>query len=204
MQEDIEIIQEKLREKLSSKRFIHTIGVRYTAAALAMKYQVSVDDAACAGVLHDCAKYLSDEKLIKRCKKHGIECSEAELRNGFLLHAKLGAYYAKEKYGIDKEEIISAIRYHTTGKPAMSVLEEIVFTADYIEPNRKMIPNLTEIRQMAFTDLDEAVYMIMKNTLSYLNGDEKNQKSKKEIDTLTVEAYHYYEEIHNKKMEERR
>ena len=64
--------------------------------------------------------------LSKSVQKYGIECSETELRNGYLLHAKLGAYLSKEKYGIEDEEICSAVRYHTTGKPAMSVLEAIV------------------------------------------------------------------------------
>lgn len=134
---------------------------------------------AMAGLLHDCAKYMTDDELIEKCKKYGIECSETEKRNGYLLHAKLGAYYVKEKYGIDNDEICSAVRYHTTGKPVMSVLEAIVFTADYIEPGRKILPNFKLIRSMAFVDLDEAVYLILKNTLSYLSDERKVKQAKK-------------------------
>ncbi|CDB90367.1 MAG: bis(5'-nucleosyl)-tetraphosphatase (symmetrical) YqeK [Christensenellales bacterium] len=200
MKDEYNKIKEKLSKKLSVKRFDHTIGVSYTAAAMAMRYGLNVDRAAMAGLLHDCAKYMTDDELIEKCTKYGIECSETELRNGYLLHAKLGAYLSKEKYGIEDEEICSAVRYHTTGKPAMSVLEAIVFTADYIEPGRKVLSNFKLIRSMAFVDLDEAVYLILKNTLSYLNDEKEAEQSQKEIDKHSVEAYKYYKKIHDEKV----
>ena len=200
MKDEYNKIKEKLSKKLSVKRFDHTIGVSYTAAAMAMRYGLNVDRAAMAGLLHDCAKYMTDDELIENCTKYGIECSETELRNGYLLHAKLGAYLSKEKYGIEDEEICSAVRYHTTGKPAMSVLEAIVFTADYIEPGRKVLSNFKLIRSMAFVDLDEAVYLILKNTLSYLNDEKEAEQSQKEIDKHSVEAYKYYKKIHDEKV----
>ena len=200
MKDEYNKIKEKLSKKLSVKRFEHTIGVSYTAAAMAMRYGLNVDRAAMAGLLHDCAKYMTDDELIEKCTKYGIECSETELRNGYLLHAKLGAYLSKEKYGIEDEEICSAVRYHTTGKPAMSVLEAIVFTADYIEPGRKVLSNFKLIRSMAFVDLDEAVYLILKNTLSYLNDEKESEQSQKEIDKHSVEAYKYYKKIHDEKV----
>lgn len=200
MKDEYNKIKEKLSKKLSVKRFDHTIGVSYTAAAMAMRYGLNVDRAAMAGLLHDCAKYMTDDELIEKCTKYGIECSETELRNGYLLHAKLGAYLSKEKYGIEDEEICSAVRYHTTGKPAMSVLEAIVFTADYIEPGRKVLSNFKLIRSMAFVDLDEAVYLILKNTLSYLNDEKEAERSQKEIDKHSVEAYKYYKKIHDEKV----
>lgn len=200
MKDEYNKIKEKLSKKLSVKRFDHTIGVSYTAAAMAMRYGLNVDRAAMSGLLHDCAKYMTDDELIEKCTKYGIECSETELRNEYLLHAKLGAYLSKEKYGIEDEEICSAVRYHTTGKPAMSVLEAIVFTADYIEPGRKVLPNFKLIRSMAFVDLDEAVYLILKNTLSYLNDEKEAEQSQKEIDKHSVEAYKYYKKIHDEKV----
>ena len=196
MKDEYNKIKEKLSKKLSVKRFDHTIGVSYTAAAMAMRYGLNVDRAAMSGLLHDCAKYMDDDTKITLCR----ECSETELRNGYLLHAKLGAYLSKEKYGIEDEEICSAVRYHTTGKPAMSVLEAIVFTADYIEPGRKVLPNFKLIRSMAFVDLDEAVYLILKNTLSYLNDEKEAEQSQKEIDKHSVEAYKYYKKIHDEKV----
>ena len=200
MKDEYNKIKEKISKKLSVKRLDHTIGVSYTAAAMAMRYGLNVDRAAMAGLLHDCAKYMTDDELIEKCTKYGIECSETELRNGYLLHAKLGAYLSKEKYGIEDEEICSAVRYHTTGKPAMSVLEAIVFTADYIEPGRKVLSNFKLIRSMAFVDLDEAVYLILKNTLSYLNDEKEAEQSQKEIDKHSVEAYKYYKKIHDEKV----
>ena len=197
---DIIELQERLKDKLTEKRFNHTQGVRYTAAALAMRYGADIEAASYAGLLHDCAKCMTDEELIKKCKKHQIDCTEVELRNGFLLHAKLGAYYAKKKYGVQDEEIISAIRYHTTGRPGMSILEAIVFTADYIEPGRKPLAHLDDIRKMAFVDLDEAVYQILYYTLEYLQGDKKVDARGREIDNRTIEAYKYYKKIHDEKL----
>lgn len=199
MCDDIQKIQSKLKTKLTEKRYIHTLGVQYTSAALAMRYRISIFDASMAGLLHDCAKNYSNEELIKRCQKNGIDITDVELRNGFLLHAKLGSYYAKSKYGVDNEEILSAIRWHTTGKPGMSTLEAIVFTADYIEPSRKPLPNLDDIRNMAYIDLDEAVYMILDSTLNYLGSEAKTDNKGREIDNNTVEAYIYYKKIHNSK-----
>lgn len=196
---DIQKIQSKLKEKLTEKRYIHTIGVQYTAAALAMRYRVPLNDAMAAGLLHDCAKNYTNEELIKKCQKNDIEITDVEHRNGFLLHAKLGACYAKSKYGVDNEGILSAIRYHTTGKPGMSVLEKIIFTADYIEPSRKPLPQLDDIRSMAYVDIDEAVYQILDSTLNYLGSDAKTDNKGREIDGHTVKAYLYYKEIHDNK-----
>ena len=199
MYDELQNIQAKLKNKLTEKRYVHTLGVQYTSAALAMRYKISIFDASLAGLLHDCAKNYSDDELIKRCLKHNIKVSDVEKRNGFLLHAKLGAYYAKSKYGVENEEVISAIRYHTTGKPGMSTLEAIVFTADYIEPSRKPLPNLDDIRSMAFVDLDEAVYQILDSTLNYLGDKAVTDNKGREIDNHTVEAYNYYKKLHDNK-----
>lgn len=199
MTDEIQKIQSKLKNKLTEKRYIHTLGVQYTAAALAMRYKVSIDDASKAGLLHDCAKNYSNEELIKRCHKHNIDITEIELRNGFLLHAKLGAYYAKSKYGIENESILSAIRYHTTGKTGMNMLEKIIFTADYIEPSRKPLPNLDDIRSLSFVDIDEAVYRILDATLNYLGNDAATDNKGREIDNHTIEAFRYYKAIHDNK-----
>lgn len=199
MLENVEKVQERLKSKLTPKRFIHTTGVRYTAAALAMRYGLSVEDASMAGVLHDCAKCFSDDELVRKCLKNNLECTDTELRNGFLLHAKLGAYYARKKYGIENEEIISAVRYHTTGRAGMKPLEAVIFTADYIEPGRKPLPHLEAVRRMAFVDIDEAVYQILDRTLGYLGEKAKTDNSGREIDIHTVEAFKYYRQIHDEK-----
>ena len=168
-----------------AKRFAHTLGVEFTAAALAMKYQADVTDAQIAGLLHDCAKCLTDEKRVSICEKHQISMTDIERRNPFLLHAKVGEYLAREKYGITNPDILNAIRFHTTGRENMSLLERIVFVADYIEPGRRQAPNLTEIRQLAFTDLDAAMLKILEDTLSYLKA------TGGELDPMTEITYEY-------------
>ena len=108
-----------------------------------------------------------------------------------MLHAKLGAYLAKKKFDIRDPEVLSAITWHTTGKAAMTVPEKIIYIADYIEPGRNKAPRLEEIRKMAFKDLDECMYLILHDTLTYLKTAEK------EIDTVTESAYEYYCNLHN-------
>ena len=176
----IEDIQNKLRKKLKGSRYIHTLGVEYTSVCLAMKYGEDLEKAELAGLLHDCAKQLPEKKLIKICREHGEKISKMEFQQPFLLHGKAGACLAKDKFGIEDESVLNAIRYHTTGRPDMSLLEKIVFVADYIEPNRKKADNLAELRRLAFEDLDETVLLILEQTLDYL------EKTGKEIDHHTI------------------
>ena len=126
-----------------------------------MRYGADMEDAELAGLLHDCAKQYDNETLLKRAAKYGLQVSDAERRNPSLLHAKVGAYLAEHKYDVEKQEILDAIRFHTTGRPGMSLLEKIVYVADYIEPRRFKAPNLKKIRELAFLDLDRTVYEIM-------------------------------------------
>ena len=167
-------------------RYQHTLGVMYTCAALAMRYEYDIQKAELAGLLHDCAKCIPNGKKLKLCEKHNIQMTETERRNPFLLHAKLGAFLAMEQYGVHDKEIISAILNHTTGKPNMSLLDKIVYVADYIEPRRSKAENLPEVRKLAFLNLDKALYKILSDTLSYLD------KGSGEIDEMTVKAYEYY------------
>lgn len=179
-------IRKKMEKTLDPKRFEHTLGVTYTAAALAMCHETDIQKAQIAGLLHDCAKCMDNEKKIAICQKHKIEINEIERQNPFLLHAKVGSYVAAKKFGISDPDILHAILYHTTGRPEMSDLEKIVYIADYIEPGRKQIPNLTEIRKLAFQDLDRALLKILDNTLNYL------ERSAQVIDPMTRKTYEYY------------
>lgn len=185
-------MQKKLKKHLDKERYQHTLGVMYTSAALAMAYQADIMDAQIAGLLHDCAKCIPEQKKLEMCFKHHIPVSELEQRNPFLLHAKLGAYIAKKKYHIAEHGILSAIYFHTTGRPRMTQLEKIVFIADYIEPMRNKAQRLPQIRQLAFQDLDNCMYEILKDTLLYL------EKTPKDIDTATRDAYEYYTSVHRK------
>ena len=177
-----------LRKYLDRDRFEHSEGVMYTAAALAMRYGENLEKAQIAGILHDCAKCIPDNKKLKICEKNHIEITEAEKCSPFLLHAKVGAYIAKEKYNIEDTEILDAIACHTTGKPAMTLLEKIIYISDYIEPMRNKASNLEEVRKMAFVDLDETLFKILSDTLVYL------EKSSKKMDPMTMQTYEYYRE----------
>lgn len=179
-------LQDILREKQSGKRFIHTLGVQYTSACLAMRYGADVNKAQMAGLLHDCAKHMKPEKLLEISKKQGLKITKAQERNPFLLHGRVGAYLARTKYGIKDEEILGAIEWHTTGRPGMTLLEKIVFTADYIEPGRNQAPNLEMLRQLSFTELNQAVCMILEQTLDYLKS------TPQDIDETTEITYSYY------------
>ena len=117
---------------------------------------------------------------------------ESERKNPGLLHAKLGAYIAKTKYDIKDQEIVDAIAYHTTGRPAMTLLDKIVYIADYLEPNRNMAPNLTEVRKLAFEDINECLYLILKDSLAYL------ETKSEVIDPMTEQTYYYYKKELNK------
>lgn len=186
--EKYENCRKKLKDSISHKRYIHSIGVSDTAACLAMRYGYDIKKAHLAGLLHDCAKGLSVGDLFAAAKKSGMEISETERDNPELLHAKAGMTVAKDKYGIDDEEILGAICYHTTGKPEMTLLEKIVFIADYIEPNRTGIPSLDRIRAVAFNDIDVATAYVCRNSIQYL------KRSSKLIDRITLDTYEYYKE----------
>ena len=185
----IEKMKKRVREMITDKRYEHTLGVEYTACCLAYRYGADPIKARTAAVLHDCAKYVPHERMIQECEEAGCPVSESERKNAAILHAKLGAYRAKDVYQIDDEDILSAIACHTTGKPEMNTLDKIIYIADYIEPGRRPLPMLDEIRAVAFQNLDKAMYLILKSTLSYLND------KKSDIDQMTQKTYEYFQQL---------
>ncbi len=187
------IVEEKLKKELTDSRYRHTMGVTYTACAMAMVHGEDLYRARMAGLLHDCAKCIPNSEKIDICKKKKIAVTDFELEHPVLLHAKLGAYLAKKDYGIKEQAILDAICWHTTGKADMTLLEKIVFIADYIEPNRDKQPNLSLIRKAAFEDIDECMYLILRDTVDFLR---ENPKS---MDQTTLGAYEFYAELHEKK-----
>lgn len=183
---NLKSLQKQVKEVLTEDRFEHTLGVMYTAESLAMRYGTDMTQAAVAGLLHDCAKCIPNAQKIKMCRKNGIEITEMEEANPSLLHAKLGAYLAKSVYGVTDTEILSAISCHTTGKPDMSMLDMIIYMADYIEPNRDKAPNLKEIRKKSFENIEEALYQVLESTLKYLSDRPEM------IDPTTKISYDFY------------
>lgn len=191
-----EEIHRLLKEDLKPKRLQHTFGVVDTAVLLAQQWGCSVENARLAALLHDCAKYLSKEEKCSLCAKYNVSINESELLNPELLHAKAGALLAYEKYKVRNPEVLSAIFYHTTGKPDMSLLEQIIFVADYIEPGRTHSDKLSIYRQKVFDDLNYVTAKILKDTVKYL----KKQADKNMIiDPLTQKTYEFYKKFLDKK-----
>ena len=174
--ENIDLIRADLKEKLPKKRYEHTLGVAYTAAALAMCYGENILKAELAGILHDVAKAKKSSELKDDMKGYIDPYTDGDYvaliadKAPQILHAIYAPYLAKKDYRIEDKDILSAIRWHTTGKKDMTMLEKIVFAADYIEPNRKNLPDLDRIRILSFRDISEAVKVIAKSTIEYLGG----------------------------------
>lgn len=189
MNQQITKIRRKLIAELDKERYEHTLGVMYTAASMAMCHGADVEQALLAGLLHDCAKCIPGENKIKMCEKYHLNVSEVERENPSLLHAKLGAFLAAKKYHIEDKEIINAIASHTTGHPHMTLLEKIIYIADYIEPGRPELANMEEVRHLAFRNIDECLYRILEDSLEYLN------RLSKPIDPMTEKTYDYYKTV---------
>ncbi|MCD8068292.1 MAG: bis(5'-nucleosyl)-tetraphosphatase (symmetrical) YqeK [Lachnospiraceae bacterium] len=175
-----------MRKVQDEPRYEHTLSVAYTAANLAAVHGGNVEKALRAGMLHDCAKCLPDHDKLELCKKYHIHVSDMERRNPSLLHAELGACLAKELYEESDPDVLNAISSHTTGRPDMSLLEKIIFVADYIDPGRTKGTHLREIRKMAYEDIDRAVVRILRDTLEYL------VKTKTDIHPGTQRTLDYY------------
>lgn len=189
MNNQIPELRKDLESKLSSRRYEHSLSVSYTCISLAMKYGYPLDRAELAGLLHDCAKMYNDETILIQCINHHVVVTETEQKAPAVLHAKYGAWMVKHEYHVNDEEICSAIACHTTGKPNMSLLDKILYVADYIEPRRYKADHLDTIRRLAYEDLDETLYQIMENILCYL------EKQGDFIDPMTREAYTYYQAL---------
>ena len=177
-------IKEKLIEEIGSKRFSHSIGVMETAVELAKLYQVDSNKAMIAGLLHDCAKIRDPIYLLKRANDFDIILDDIMKKNNELIHGPLGSRIAEYEYMIKDREILDAIYYHTTGREKMSMLDKIIYIADFIEPSRNY-PSVDEIRKLAFKDLDKSILLSMENTLIYLIS----QRRVIHLDTIRARNY---------------
>lgn len=157
--QNIENIKNDLKNELSEKRYLHSIGTMKEAKKLAEFYGLDEEKAEMAGLIHDIAKEMPDEEKIEYTKQHNIEVDEIERKNIGLLHAKIAANIAKEKYNFDKK-IQQAIEYHTTGNPNMNLFDKIIFVADKIEETRSY-PDLNVVRELAYENIDKCVVYII-------------------------------------------
>jgi len=168
-----EEIISKLSAVLSPHRFRHVLGVANLAASIAMAHgREDIDTFLYTGLLHDCAKYMKYDEMLLFAKEHEIDITPYLGDMSFQLHAVLGEYLAETEYGVSDRDILNAIRYHTVGHLNMSFLEKCIFLADYLEPSREFPaePALTQMRQMAFFDVDKTLYYVMKNKLAHIKS----------------------------------
>ena len=186
-------IKKWLKENLNEERYIHTLGTAQCAFELAKKYNLNEDKAYLAGLLHDCAKCFSKEKLLEIIHKN-LNVEECEMLNYKTLHAPVSAYIAEKEFNVKDIEILSAIRWHTLGKLEMSDFEKIIFLADKIEPNTRdkdyseKIFNLLEEEN----GLNKALLKCYKETIKSL------VKRDLKICLITIEIYNKLQDIVNK------
>ena len=181
---DFPWLREQSYAYLSPKRIPHVQGCEWEAVRLAKRWGESEEDAAEAGILHDITKKLVLSEQLILSEKYGIINDTYETANVKLLHAKTGAALARDLFNIS-DRVYSAIRWHTTGKPDMTLLEKIIYMADYIEPNRDF-PGVDKLRKLAYEDLDAAMALGLKMSLEDIRsyGAEPYE--------VTVSAYEWY------------
>ena len=160
-------IQNDLKNSLSERRYRHSVGVAEEAERLAKHYGADAEKAYLSGLIHDCTKEVPPEETIALLRNHGYMPIKEELASPTVLHGKLGAYFAKEKFGITDEEMLDALRYHTTGCAGMTLLMKIVFIADFIEPNRTY-PDVEYLRKLTYQDLHAGMLFALDYTLEDL------------------------------------
>jgi len=153
---------------LKAKRIPHVLGTEATAAELARRYGADEHKARVAALLHDCTKRLDMDEQLALCAHYGIELDELERRALKLLHAKTGAAIARDVFGVD-DEIYNAILWHTTGKPDMTLLEKVIYPADYIEPTRNF-DGVEELRQAVYEDLDRGLLLGLTMTVEEMEA----------------------------------
>lgn len=158
----------KLAHALDAQRLAHCIGVEMTAVRMAEKFGADVHKASQAGLLHDCAKQCSLDKMLELARQLGEEPDEIMKNSRALLHAPAGAALAQREYGENDPQVLHAIRWHTTGCAKMDDLDKIIYLSDMIEPNRKPYPGLEELRAMCMEDLDAAMRMALEQSQAYV------------------------------------
>ena len=187
----VDHIKEKLQSALSVERYIHTIGVAEEAQKLAANYgdEQLMKKAEIAGLLHDCAKDYPPDMKRRFCKEYHVPVDEIMKRQIDLVHPFLGVEVARREYDVSDEEILEAIKWHTTGRANMSILEKIIFIADYIEPNREAFEGLEKAKELAYANLNHAMLYILESTVDYV------KKRGRELHPFSIEALKYYKRM---------
>lgn len=168
---DIEKYKKIIRPMMSEYRFIHSVNVSKEAQKLARLYGADEEKAAVAGILHDITKELPKEEQLQIIRDGGIILDNIQINAPKLWHSISGSVYVKNKLDIDDADILNAIRYHTTGRAGMSLLEKIIFVADYTSEERSF-NGICTMRKKSRKSLEEAMLYGFKFTFSNLSSRE--------------------------------
>ena len=180
----MEELEQVVTGLLKKSRVSHVLGCRDTAVKLAEHWGADVTDAARAGILHDITKAIDGPLQLTLCREYGTILDDFSVRYPKTLHALTGSLVAERIFG-ETQAVVSAIRHHTTGKADMSLLEKIIYVADYMEPCRDF-PGVEKLRKYAFSDLDAALKLGLEMTLENLvsRGLEISPESREALDFL--------------------
>jgi predicted HD superfamily hydrolase involved in NAD metabolism len=176
-----------VKQQLTEHRYQHTLGVMETAIALAKQYGADEKKAEIAAIFHDYAKFRPKDEMREIIISQGFP-KDLLAFNGELWHAPVGTYLVEREAGITDHDVLDAIRYHTSGRPGMSLLEKIIYLSDYIEPGRHF-PGVEEVRAMAKENLDKALMKAVQNTILFLM--KKNQ-------AVYPDSFYTYNDLVNK------
>ncbi|MFI3230791.1 MAG: nicotinate-nucleotide adenylyltransferase [bacterium] len=197
----------QLEPNLNENRFKHSIEVSKEAVKMGKHYNLSdeqIEKLFLAGILHDCAKCLTKEEILENAEIYNLELDDFVRNRLELAHSFLGEFIAKYEYSmitdgdntikleLIDEDVLGAIRYHTTGVANMFTIEKIIYIADYIEPTRRYFEGLIKARELAYKDLDRAMEYILDRTIEY------NKGLGGEVHPLSIEAYEFYKNKNNK------
>lgn len=183
-QNRIDELKSLLKERLTEKRYLHSLAVADEAARLAEILKADVQKMYVAGLLHDICKNETAEQQLQLFSQFGIMLTDIEKASPSVWHAYSGALYIKNVLGVDDEDIISSVRYHTTGKADMTLSEKIIYIADLTEANRDY-PDVDVVRALLKDDIDKAIIYVLKYTLKKLSADNKP------IHPNTLDAYNF-------------
>ena len=160
-------IENYLKSKLTPERYAHVLSVRELALDLAKKYEADLQKVNLAALLHDCAKWMRTSEQYKAAASYEIELDEIERYNPSLLHALIGVEFAVSHFNVDNPEILNAIRIHTTGSGKMTLIDKILYVADFAEPERNHAEAHT-VRELAYQDLNKAVFEVSRYKIEHL------------------------------------
>lgn len=189
----IEKYRDEIISLIGEKRFEHTLRVADEAQKLANIHGVNIKKAKIAGLFHDCAKIRDLNLLLEKCREYNLELNHDMHFSPQIIHSFLGAEIAKQRYGIDDEEILNAIRFHTTGRANMTMLDKVIYLADYIEPMRNFT-GVERARKLSYEDIDLAMLESLNNTILFLAKDMNY------IARYTFDARNYLLEMRNGKV----